>query len=75
MEISKEDKIRLLQYYKKGLSLYRNKEFSSAIGYFMECLKIDPDDGPSKVYVERCKEYIQSPPPQDWDGVFEMKTK
>ena len=38
-------------------------------------LKVVPEDGPSKVYYERCKYYIDNPPPEDWDGVFVMTTK
>jgi tetratricopeptide (TPR) repeat protein len=73
--ISKEDKLKLLVFYKKGLEFYMKKEFDKASDYFSKCLEIDPDDGPSKVYLDRCKEYIVTPPPQDWDGVFEMKSK
>ncbi|MEN2998395.1 MAG: tetratricopeptide repeat protein, partial [Brevinematia bacterium] len=68
MELSKESTVRLLSYYKKGLSFYRNRDFTTAIQYFSECLRINPEDGPSKVYLERCKEYLQNPPPPDWDG-------
>jgi hypothetical protein len=25
--------------------------------------------------VERCQDYLSEPPPEDWDGVFTMKTK
>ncbi|MCX8028937.1 MAG: tetratricopeptide repeat protein [Brevinematales bacterium] len=75
MVVTKTDKVKLLAYYKKGLELYKSMKFSEALDYFKECLKIDPKDGPSKVYVERCNEYIQNPPPNDWDGVYEMKTK
>ena len=42
---------------------------------FAEALNIDKEDGPSRVYFERCKLYIDNPPPEDWDGVFDMKTK
>ncbi|MFN4244820.1 MAG: tetratricopeptide repeat protein [Brevinematia bacterium] len=75
MEISRYDLVRLISYYKKGLYYYRNRDFSTALSYFEECLKINDQDGPSRVYVDRCKEYIKNPPPPDWDGVFEMKTK
>lgn len=75
MELSKEEMLKLLVLYKKGLESYKNRDFQKAFQYFSECLKINPNDGPSTVYVERCKEYIQNPPPHDWDGVFEMKTK
>ena len=30
---------------------------------------------PSKIYIERCEEFLKNPPPRDWNGVWEMKTK
>lgn len=36
---------------------------------------IDPDDGPSDVYLARARQFKENPPPDDWDGVFVMKTK
>jgi hypothetical protein len=50
-------------------------EFRSAKERFEEALRVDPSDGPSKVYLKRCLHYIENPPPEDWDGVFVMKTK
>ena len=41
----------------------------------IDSIKIDPDDGPSRIYFERCEEYIKDSPPEDWDGVYVMKTK
>jgi hypothetical protein len=52
-----------------------SRNFKEAYEYFSRCLQIDPNDGPSKVYLERCQEYMNNPPPPDWDGVFEMKSK
>ena len=50
-------------------------QFAEARKFFANALKVDPDDGPSKVYYVRCKHYIDNPPPEDWDGVFVMQTK
>ncbi|MGB9621989.1 MAG: tetratricopeptide repeat protein [Brevinematia bacterium] len=75
MESSREEVLKLLMLYKKGLESYKSRDFQKALQYFSECLKINPNDGPTLVYIGRCKEYIQSPPPPDWDGVFEMKSK
>ena len=50
-------------------------EFEEAKKYFAKALKVDSKDGPSKVYYIRCKHYIETPPPEDWDGVFVMTTK
>ncbi len=72
--VSKE-KLEMLKIYNKGLELYRNRKFSEAKTYFQKCLELVPGDGPSEIYIERCEAFIKSPPPEDWDGVFVMKTK
>ena len=50
-------------------------EFGEARDCFLKALEIDAEDGPSKVYATRCMHYLENPPPEDWDGVFVMKTK
>ena len=32
-------------------------------------------DGPSATYLRRCEQYLLTPPPSDWDGVFELDSK
>ncbi len=70
-----EKEKHLLQQYDKALLLYKQRKWNEALGEFKKALEIIPDDGPSKLYIERCNEYIKNPPPEDWDGVFVMKTK
>ena len=65
----------LLDAYNKGLSLYKRKQWDDAIKKFEEALKLDGNDGPSKLYLARCKHFKKTPPPEDWDGVFTMTTK
>ncbi|MGC8765478.1 MAG: tetratricopeptide repeat protein [Brevinematia bacterium] len=72
--ISKE-KLQMLEYYNRGLELYRNRRFVEAKEHFLKCLSIVPDDGPSSIYIERCDYFIKNPPPENWDGVFVMTTK
>ncbi len=72
--ISKE-KLEMLQFYNKGLELYRQRKFGESRELFKKCLEILPGDGPSRIYVERCDAFIKTPPPPDWDGVFVMTTK
>jgi len=74
MSISAEQE-KLLGIYHEGLANYKTKDFAGAIAKFAACLEIDPDDGPSKLYLERCKKLKEDPPAQDWDGVFVMTTK
>ena len=70
-----ENKQKVLDLFAEGRKQYKLMNFDAAKEYFGKALKVDPDDGPSKVYYARCKHYIDNPPPEDWDGVFVMKTK
>ena len=72
--VSKE-KLECIKYFELGLKLYREKKFKEAILKFEEALKHYPEDSPSKVFIERCNYFLEHPVPDDWDGVFEMKTK
>jgi tetratricopeptide (TPR) repeat protein len=70
-----EERRQVLDLFAQGRKLYKLMEFEAAKKYFAKALQVDPSDGPSKVYFARCKHYIENPPPEDWDGVFVMKTK
>jgi adenylate cyclase len=66
---------RLISLYDQGLEFYREQKWDLGIETFESCLKEIPGDGPSKVYLERCHAFRQSPPGKDWDGVFTMTHK
>jgi len=70
-----DKKKKVVELFTQGRREYKLMEFKKAKQYFSEALKVDPEDGPSKVYLERCEHLIESPPPEDWDGVFVMTTK
>ena len=72
--ISKE-KEEMLKYYNFGLTAYKQMKWDEAIKAFEMALKADPQDGPSSLYLDRSREFKKDPPPDDWDGVFIMKTK
>ena len=55
--------------------LYLEQQWEAAERRFEDALKLDPEDGPSKKYALRCKEFALTPPPADWDGVYQMLTK
>jgi len=69
------NKFNRLADYVLGLDYYKSRKFNDALMKFNEVLKNIPDDGPSKVYIERCNYYINYPSADDWDNVFVMKTK
>ena len=66
---------KLLNVYNQALAEYRAMNFHQAKDLFNQCLTISPDDGPSKLYSDRCDLFIEFPPPEDWDGVFTMTSK
>ncbi len=65
----------LRRHYQDGLEQYRKRDYRAAIERFEAALRVIPDDGPALTYVERCKEYLASPPPAAWDGVFQLTSK
>jgi len=75
----KSDRVRtsmeFLEAYHDGIGLYRDRKWQEAGRRFSDARKIKPDDYPSQLYIERSMHYAKNPPPQDWDGVFGMKTK
>ncbi len=64
-----------IEHFKAGFDFYHEKLWDKALEAFNLTLNVDPNDYTSKLYVKRCMDYKVEPPPEDWDGVFEMKTK
>jgi tetratricopeptide (TPR) repeat protein len=65
----------VLKYYNLGLTAYKQQKWDEAIRSFEQALIVDPNDGPSVVYLKRSNEYKLKPPGDDWDGVKIMTTK
>lgn len=61
--------------YEQGLRLYRERDFKKACTMFEKALDLKPDDHPAQIFVERCRGFMISPPPEQWDGVFRMTEK
>lgn len=69
------DRMQKLKHYFKGLNEYNSRNFEKALAHFDLSIQQLPDDRPSWTYFERCQFYLNNPPSEDWDGVFELKTK
>ena len=70
-----EKKMEVVEMYQAGLGLYKERQWTEAISTFENGLQIDPLDGPCRVFMERCQEYMQAPPPEDWDAVHVLDSK
>ncbi len=54
--------------------LYNEGKFKESLTQFETLRSEFPFDGPTEVYIERCKDLIANPP-QDWTGVFKATKK
>ncbi len=52
--------------YEQAFDAYRQRRFGEARG-LLEGL---PEDPPSQVLASRCRQFLATPPPGDWDGIF-----
>ncbi len=62
-----------LEYFVQGLELYRHARWTQAYDMFRKALQLNPDDGPSKEFMRRCKIFIERPRSDEWDGVFDLR--
>ncbi len=63
----------ILNEFTKGRELYMKTDFKNAAMHFENALALG-EDGPSRVFLERCKN-MENNPPQNWNGVYEFKSK
>ncbi len=61
--------------YSCGLDHYKQRDWQKAQEIFDEALLINNRDALSRMYRDRCAHFLREPPPDDWDGVWTMKTK
>ena len=63
---------KFYDYFHAGLKLFEKQKWNEAAAYFRQCLKINDDDTPSKIYLKRCKDFANISPKKEWDGVYEI---
>jgi adenylate cyclase len=71
MDGPRMEQIRL---YESAFAAYLKQDFQTAI-QLLEQLLHSGHDQPAVVLKERCESYLQSPPGDDWDGVYTMTSK
>jgi adenylate cyclase len=69
------DTAALLDGFADALALYRERRFGEAADAFGALVERYPQDGPSAVYLERCREYVIHPPAEGWDGAHQLASK
>ena len=62
--------------YEAGLASWRARDFTAAITAFEQAKQIrNDDDTASSVMIERCREQLENPHGEDWDGTTVAKSK
>jgi adenylate cyclase len=67
--------MEVVNHFRDGLSQYRNRSWDRAIDAFNEALRLHEDEKLCRMYIERCGVLKESPPGDDWDGAWIMKSK
>jgi adenylate cyclase len=70
-----DDQARRAAEFERGLVAYRGRRWAEAVAVFTGLLDRAPDDGPTRLYLDRAQQFRETPPPPDWDGVHVMETK
>ena len=70
-----DERRAVFAHYADGLAFYRDKKWSAAAAAFTAALALDPEDSPSRVFLQRCHDYAAGSPLGAWDGVHVMTTK
>jgi adenylate cyclase len=70
-----EELIRLRDCYDAARRSYLAHDWDTAEATFRECLKIRPNDGPSRVFLERVQALRRNPLGKDWNGVWQLVEK
>ena len=58
-----------------GMEAYRARDWARALEVLDTAVALCPRDAPSRIYRDRCAQFAENRPPDDWDGVFVMKDK
>ncbi len=64
-----------VECYERGFDHYLAREFKEAIACFEECRKTDPIDFCTNEYYNACKELVENPPDEKWNGVLKLDSK
>ena len=70
-----EELVRLRERYDAARRSYLAQDWDTAEATFRECLEIRPNDGPSRVFLERVEALRRNPPGKDWNGVWQLVEK
>ena len=64
-----------LDTYGIALNHYRKRDFKKAKAAWQYAQKLEPEDTPTQLFLNRCAHFIATPPELNWDCVWRLKEK
>lgn len=58
------------EIFEQGFKAYEQQHWNEAINHFEDSLKVYPGDTVAPHFISRCKWFMHTPPPANWDGVW-----
>jgi len=65
----------LMTSFGAALKTYRERQWAQAHAAFTAVLAAYPNDTPSRMYLDRCRAFLETPPDDTWEPVTTMETK
>lgn len=65
----------MIEIFDQALDLFEKRKYLEAKKIFLKVLQNFPNDGPAKIYLDRCNKYMKKPMPASWDGVYNLTSK
>jgi adenylate cyclase len=69
------EKAQCVRHFEGGLTLYQERNFSASAECFRKALEADPQDAPSRFYIDLAISLASAAPCPDWDCTIEIKVK
>ena len=75
MENAAPEDRKLVEVFHQALDDFEQRNWQRAADGFTEALAIRAEDYPSKMYLERSERFVDNPPYDSWDGVYNLTEK
>jgi len=70
-----EMQVNYCKLFTKAFQLYLERRWDAAISLLEDVKSHYGEDYTTMLYLERCKNFKENPPPEDWDGVVHLTEK
>ncbi len=67
-----EGLLTLRDRFEVGLRCYLERDWDGSESHFAACAELDPDDRPSRVFLDLTARFRAQPPAADWEGILEV---